>query len=163
MSTAMIYLDERGLPRDELVQRSLRAATGFSRMGIGEGDTVALMLRNDFAFFEVLQAAAAIGAYAVPLNWHGKAEEACYILNDSRPKVLVAHADLLAPMRDQIPPGIELLVVPTPPEVQRRYGIAEDACQVAPGDVSWPQWADAFEPWAEPPRSCANKAVRRVK
>ena len=152
MSTAMIYLDERGLPRDELVQRGLRAATGFSRMGIGEGDTVALLLRNDFAFFEVLQAAGAIGAYAVPLNWHGKTEEACYILQDSRPKVLVAHADLLAPLRGQIPPGIELLVVPTPPEVQQRYGIADAACQVAPGDVAWPQWADGFEAWAEPPK-----------
>jgi long-chain acyl-CoA synthetase len=148
----MIYLDERGLPRDELVQRGLRAATGFAKMGIREGDTVALLLRNDFAFFEVLQAASAIGAYAVPLNWHGKTEEACYILSDARPKVLVAHADLLAPLRDQIPAGIEVLVVPTPAEVQARYGIAEAACQVASGDVSWPQWADRFEPWSEPPK-----------
>ena len=152
MSSAMIYLDERGVSRDEVVQRSQRAATGFAHLGVREGDTVALLLRNDFAFFEVLQAASAMGAYAVPLNWHGKADEVCYILNDSRPKVLVAHADLLLALREHIPAGIQLLVVPTPPEVQRRYGIADSACAVAPGDMSWPQWSEGFERWNEPPK-----------
>jgi len=150
MSNAMIYLDERGLPRDELVQRSMRAATGLERLGVHEGDIVALLLRNDFAFFEVQEAAAAVGAYAVPLNWHGKADEVLYVLNDSKPKVLVAHADLIAPLRDHLPKDVQLLVVPTPSEVQQRYGIADAACMPLPGDVAWSQWADSFEPWTAP-------------
>uniref|UniRef100_UPI002611AE08 HlyD family efflux transporter periplasmic adaptor subunit n=1 Tax=uncultured Caulobacter sp. TaxID=158749 RepID=UPI002611AE08 len=34
-----------------------RAATGLHALGVREGDTVALLLRNDFAFFEAQQAA----------------------------------------------------------------------------------------------------------
>ena len=40
------------------------------------------MLRNDFAFFEVSLAAALLGAYAVQVNWHFRAEEAGYVLRD---------------------------------------------------------------------------------
>ncbi len=150
MSSAQVFLDERAMPREELVQRSLRAATGFASLGVREGDTVALLLRNDFAFFEVMQAAAAVGAYAVPLNWHGRTEEARYILEDSQPKVLVAHADLLAPLRDKIPAGIQLLVVPTPPEVQKCYGLTQSACEVGAQDLSWPVWSQGFEAWSRP-------------
>ena len=42
-----------------------------------------MMLRNDFAFFEVSGAAAALGTPVVPINWHLKAEEVAYILADS--------------------------------------------------------------------------------
>ena len=64
-------------------------------LGVGEDDSVALMLRNDFATFEANMAAGQLGAYAVPINWHFTAEEAGYILADCRAKVLVIHADLL--------------------------------------------------------------------
>ena len=130
MNSGMIYLDERAESRNEVVERGSRAATGFAKMGILEGDTVALLLRNDFAFFEVLQATNAIGAYAVPINWHGKSEEVCYVLNDAKPKVLIAHADLLKSIRNQLPTDIYLLVVPTPIEIQKRYGIPQADCQV---------------------------------
>jgi long-chain acyl-CoA synthetase len=152
MNQALIYLDERSVPRDEVLLRARRAATGFAHLGITEGDSVALLLRNDFAFFEVQQAAAAIGAYSVPLNWHGKPEEALYILGDAQPKVLVAHADLLAPLRHQLPPGLQVLVVPTPPEVQRRYGIADALAAPVAGDRAWQAWCEGFAPWEQPPK-----------
>ena len=63
--TPMIYLDGRGVTRDEVLRVAQQAATGFEQLGVSEGDTVALLLRNDFAFFEVQQAAAAVGAYGV--------------------------------------------------------------------------------------------------
>jgi long-chain acyl-CoA synthetase len=152
MSTPTIYLDDRSVSRAALLQQAARAARGFDALGIREGDTVALLLRNDFAFFEVQQAAAAVGAYGVPINWHGKAEEVCYILDDARPKVLVAHADLLAPLRARIPAGITVLVVPTPPEVQSRYGIAPELATPAAGDTVWDDWLAGFEPWDGPPK-----------
>ena len=105
MTTPMIYLDGRGVPRDEVLRVAQQAAAGFEQIGVREGDTVALLLRNDFAFFEVQQAAAAVGAYGVPINWHGRTDEVTYILEDARPKVLVAHADLLAPIRSLVRPA----------------------------------------------------------
>ena len=152
MTIPMIYLDGRGVPRDEVLRVAQQAATGFEQLGVREGDTVALLLRNDFSFFEVQQAAAAVGAYGVPLNWHGRADEIAYVLGDARPKVLVAHADLLAPLRGQIPAGIRLFVVPTPPEIQSRYGISDALARPAPGDVVWGEWAAGFEPLKAPPK-----------
>jgi long-chain acyl-CoA synthetase len=152
MTSPLIYLDEHAVTRDEVLLRGRRAATGFDAMGVSEGDTVALLLRNDFAFFEVQQAAAAVGAYAVPVNWHGRPDEVRYILDDAKPKVLVAHADLLAPLRGLIPEGIRVFVVPTPPQICQRYGIAPALAQAAPGDTIWADWCDGFEPWNGAPK-----------
>lgn len=174
MSECVIYLDERGVDRAEIIRKAAQAATGLSQSGVGEGDSVALLMRNDFAFFEVLQATAMLGAYAVPLNWHGKIEEILYVLNDARPKVLVAHADLLEPLRGHLPDGLLLLVVPTPVEVQKRYGISQAQSDVTAGDTRWEDWLQHFEPWVgAPKRSRATmiytsgttghpKAVQRV-
>ncbi|WP_258187899.1 acyl-CoA synthetase [Trinickia symbiotica] len=148
----MIYLDDRGIPHDEVLARAKRAAKGLSSIGVQEGDCVALLLRNDFAFFEVQQAAADIGAYSVPLNWHGKVDEALYIINDSKPKVLVAHSDLLEPLRHVIPPEVKVFVVPTPKELQGRYGIPKEKAEPLQADTVWAEWCDAFEPWSEGPK-----------
>ena len=157
MTPALIYLDERAVPRDTVLLNGRRAATALDALGVREGDTVALLLRNDFAFFEVQQAAAAVGAYAVPINWHGKADEVGYILQDAAPKLLVAHADLLHPLRGQLPPGLAVRVVPTPPEVQQRYGLSDAACQPAADDTVWQCWLSAHDPWTgEPRRSRAS-------
>ncbi len=87
---------QRRLAFAELEDRVARAAAGFSRVGIGPGEAVALLLRNDLCFVEATQAAQRLGAYAVPINWHFKAEEVAYILRDCGARVLIVHADLLA-------------------------------------------------------------------
>lgn len=152
MTANLIYLDDRPVARDTVLAHGRQAAAGLDRLGVSEGDTVALLLRNDFAFFEVQQAAAALGAYAVPINWHGKVEEVQYILGDARPKVLVAHADLLAALRGQLPAGLHVFVVPTPPEVQERYGLAPAVCAPQPGDAVWHDWLAGFAPWTGAPK-----------
>ena len=40
--TPMIYLDGRGVTRDEVLRVAQQAATGFEQLGVSEGDTVAL-------------------------------------------------------------------------------------------------------------------------
>ncbi|MBV9064914.1 MAG: AMP-binding protein, partial [Methylobacteriaceae bacterium] len=79
------------------------AAAGFDALGVGEGSSVALLMRNDFAFFEASLAAVRLGAYAVPINWHFKADEVGYILRDCDARVLVVHADLLPAIQEAIP------------------------------------------------------------
>ena len=41
--TPMIYLDGRGVTRDEVLRVAQQAATGFEQLGVSEGDTVALL------------------------------------------------------------------------------------------------------------------------
>jgi acyl-CoA synthetase (AMP-forming)/AMP-acid ligase II len=60
---AGITSGKRFLDKTELEKRSAQAASGFHRLGVSEGDSIALILRNDFAFFEASMAAALIGAY----------------------------------------------------------------------------------------------------
>jgi long-chain acyl-CoA synthetase len=128
----------------------VRAAGGLRALGVAEDDSVALMLRNDFATFEVNVAAGHLGAYAVPINWHFTAEEAGYILADSRAKVLVIHADLLAQIASGIPIGMKVLVVPTPSEIGA-YGVPAER-RSASGAETWDEFVAASAANPEPPK-----------
>jgi len=95
----------REISHDRLMERAACAATGLGELGVGAGDAIGVVLRNDFAFFEASYAAQRLGAYSVPINWHGKTQEIAYVLRDCGAKVVVAHADLLPEVAPAIPPG----------------------------------------------------------
>ena len=135
----------------EIPANAARAAGGLRALGVAEDDSVALMLRNDFATFEVNMAAGQLGAYAVPINWHFTPEEAGYILADSRAKVLVIHADLLAQIASGIPVDAKVLVVPTPPEIGDAYGVAAER-RSASGAETWDEFVAASAANPEPPK-----------
>ena len=160
MPTPVILHDRTARTRDAVLANAERAAQGFHASGVREGDIVALLLRNDFAFVEATQAAAMVGAYCVPINWHGKAQEVAYILGDARPKALVAHADLLGAVRSELPSSLEdtlVLSVPTPPELAAKFGSAPEAAAPLPGDEVWPDWLAGHERWtATAPRTRAT-------
>src|SRR4029078_4108011 len=122
--TAGVTSGDRFRSWPEILANAARAAGGLRALGVAEDDSLALMLRNDFATFEVNIAAGQLGAYAVPINWHFTPEEAGYILADSRAKVLVIHADLLAQIASRIPVDMKVLVVPKTPEIDDVYGVA---------------------------------------
>ena len=137
----------RRLDAAELTLRIKKASGALASLGIGAGDSVALLLRNDFTFVEATRGTSELGAYPVPINWHFTGPEARYIIDDSGAKVLVAHADLLAPLRGELPDGLTLLVVPTPGEIAAAYGLAPELCAVPAGDTDWNAWIAGFEPY----------------
>lgn len=136
-----IVVGERGRAKSDILARARRAATGFADLGVCDNDAVALLLKNDFAFLEATQAANAIGAYAVPLNWHASADEIAYMLGDCAPKVIVVHADLLDPVRHVIPASCRILVVASP-----------EASAPRDADLDWDRWLSAFSEWDKPPQ-----------
>ncbi|MCH7869653.1 MAG: AMP-binding protein [Myxococcales bacterium] len=95
MTRGLIISGARQRTREEMFARANRVAGGFDAMGVGPGDSVAIMLRNDFPFLEASFAVGRLGAHAVPINWHFLADEARHILIDAGVKALVIHADLL--------------------------------------------------------------------
>jgi long-chain acyl-CoA synthetase len=135
----------RSLSRDEFLIRARKAAQGFAKLGLQRGDTIALFMRNEIAFLEGSFAANLIGAYAVPINWHATAEEAHYIFENSGARALVAHADLLPPLRAVLPAGAPLLVAPTPDEVRAAYGLAPSLCDVPDDLTNWNDWLENHE------------------
>ena len=116
-------------------QRYLRAASALRAAGAGEGDVVAVMMRNGPAMLEVMLAARWIGALWCPINWHFKTGEVQYILSDSGTKVFIADADLLGAL-----PGLKLDGIAT---------FVDRACDVpalktgADQVPDWTTWRDA--------------------
>ena len=137
---------DRELSQARLFENVARAVSGFSALGVGAEDTVAIMLRNDFPFFEASMAANLLGAHAVPINWHFQAEEAGYILRDSQAKVLVVHADLLPQVQAAIPKGVHTFVVQTPPEIQAAYAISSEQSEPPENLPQWSDWISQHEP-----------------
>jgi len=146
---AVITSGHRTQTTEETMARAARAATGFTSLGVGRGDTVAIYLRNDFPFLEASLGAGLIGAYPVPVNWHYTEDEARYLFENSGAKAIVIHADLLAGIGHAIPPQIPLIVVETPPEIAVAYGIAESLSRVPKGTLEWTQWTESFKPKTE--------------
>jgi long-chain acyl-CoA synthetase len=144
MSTQQPFLGaisgDRRRTHTEVAERASRIATGLQKLGVGQGDSVCMLMRNDIAFIEAAYAAMRLGAYGVPVNWHFKPEEITYILRDSGTSVLIGHADMLHQLRDAIPAGVTMLSVPTPPEILGHY-------RIDPGHLATPDFAVDFEPW----------------
>ena len=122
---------QRRRSHDEVADRADRIASGLQKLGVKQGDSVCMLMRNDIAFIEAAYAAMRLGAYGVPVNWHFKPEEINYVLKDSGSSVLIAHADMLHQLREAIPEGVTALSVPTPPEIldqlQDRPGSSRNA------------------------------------
>ncbi len=143
---ASIISGERELALADMHDRALRAAHGLQTLGVGEQDAVAVFLRNDFPFVEAAYAANRLGAHLVPINWHFSAAEAGYILEDSGAKAVVAHADLADTIRAGLPEGCQLLVVETPPEIRKRFGLSDEQGRHSGDEPEWSTWLERFDP-----------------
>ncbi|MFB7634365.1 AMP-binding protein [Streptomyces sp. NPDC056149] len=113
---------ERGYP--EFLDRAARIATGLAELGVGPGDRVAVVLRNEPAHLEITTAAAQLGAAAVPVNWHFRADDLGHVLTDSGSAVVFAHTDLLPAVAAVLPDGVHVIEVPVPPGVAAACGLA---------------------------------------
>jgi long-chain acyl-CoA synthetase len=106
MTARLLFQDRETAGFD---QRVRRAATGLEKLGIGKGNVVCIMLHNKPAFLEAVFAARLLGAYWCPINWHYKAEEAGWILQDSGAKALVIDPALRSQIAAGIAPGVAVI------------------------------------------------------
>ena len=147
-----IISGERRRGHADVADRAARMAGGFEGIGVKQGDSVCILMRNDIAFIEAAYGAMQLGAYAVPVNWHFKPEEIRYILEDSGTRVLVAHADMLHQLRGAVPNGVTVLSVPTPPEILGHYKIDPDHLATPDFAVDLETWLQAQRPYDGPAR-----------
>ncbi|WP_225879171.1 acyl-CoA synthetase [Zeimonas arvi] len=108
-----------------------RTANALARRGIGKGDRLALLSRNNHAFVVLSFAAARLGVILVPVNFMLKAAEVAYILGHSGSVALVAEDSLLQVASDA-------LLDPAAPRVRLKAVIPEHGGPVPEG------WEDAF-------------------
>ena len=86
---------ERRLTYGELARLVNRTAHALAARGVGAGGRVALMLPNCIEFFTVTNAAATLGALAVPINYRWRRDE-LDVLGDAAPDALVIDAAFLS-------------------------------------------------------------------
>ncbi|MCX7148778.1 MAG: AMP-binding protein [Rhodocyclales bacterium] len=121
----------------EIDERAARLAGGLVGLGVNDGDVVAVMLRNDPAYVDIIQGCRVAGAYYCQINWHFKSDEAGFILTDCGARVLFIQPDLLAAISGAIPPQLRVIVV--------------HQAQADPSDFE--TWLAAQQPYAGPSRT----------
>jgi long-chain acyl-CoA synthetase len=103
--SAALHFEDLVRDGDELRARGARLAGGLARLGVREGDVIAVLLRNGPVFADVMFACRTAGVYFAPLNWHFTAEEIAYIVRDCGARVIVGDGDLLAAASSALPAG----------------------------------------------------------
>lgn len=118
--TDTLFFDGQRIERAEFNRRAKRFASVLSDFGVGQDDAVAVLLRNDLAYLEIIEACRYVGAYFVTLNWHATAAEIEQILDDSGAKLVLGHTDLTAKLTGL---DVPVLTVPTPKELVDAYSV----------------------------------------
>src|SRR4051812_10927564 len=88
---AIVDPEGRSITYAELAAGADRIGRGLRALGLGTGDTIALLLPNGGDMLTVYFAALQLGLYVVPLNWHLTGPELAYILRDCGASAFVAH------------------------------------------------------------------------
>jgi long-chain acyl-CoA synthetase len=138
----LLIAGERKLSAVELAQQGKQVAGGLLEASLQKGDAIALILRNDFAYFVLHDAARYASFEIVPVNWHLKAAEIDYILTDCNAKAIIVHADLLTDELSEIIKDLVKVVVPTPLEVLEAYALEN---RVPPVDQNTKIWNDLLD------------------
>ena len=97
--------------------RIRRVAGGLAALGLGRGDRVAFLDKNNPACLEVALGAGLLGAACAVVNWRLAAGEIDYVINDSGASVLFAGAELLPAVdaiRDRLPGVTDVITVGGP-------------------------------------------------
>lgn len=118
-----LYFNQLKVPRSTFEQNVKKMASTLHSLGVREDSCVAILMRNEPRYFEIIEACRYLGAYFVPLNWHGTGAELEHIIKDAKAKLLLAHSDLLVSFLSSGKLDIPQCYIPTPQIVQTAYSI----------------------------------------
>src|SRR5579871_1515255 len=88
---AILFKDQQ-MSYSKLNELVNRVANGLTKLGVKQGDRVAIYIHNLPQFVEAFYGAQVIGATVIPLNVMYKAGEIEYILNDAGVKAILTLA-----------------------------------------------------------------------
>lgn len=90
----------------ELERRSAATAAGLARLGVGQGDVVALLLYNCPELLEAMFAVSRLGAVFMPINWRLAGEEVAYIASHAGARCVISEPEL-APLAEVARPRLD--------------------------------------------------------
>jgi len=122
-----------------VLERAARLASALAAAGVGPGDAIAVLARNDFVLIEATLACQKIDAFVVPVNWHWTGPEIGYVLRDAAVKAVLAHDEFVPLVREVAPAGCRVVAAtPSGDEAKARIADVED----------YDQWIAGFQPSA---------------
>lgn len=100
---AAVIEGDRALTYAEVHDRANRAAGAFKALGVEAGDRIAGISYNGYEGTETGFAGQRLQAVGVPINWHLRANEVAYILNDCGAKVVTVGPEFVEVVQAAIP------------------------------------------------------------
>jgi long-chain acyl-CoA synthetase len=121
----------------EVVRRSEQIAAGFHRLGLQNGDRVAVLLGNRIEFVLTMFAAAHAGLVTVLLGTRQQKPEIAYVLTDCGAKLLVHEAALADRLPDarEVPDLLHRITVDDDVRLSQFSGLLDHAALRPPADV----------------------------
>ncbi|GHH42375.1 AMP-binding protein [Streptomyces candidus] len=110
--TATLSFEGAESAPDQLERRADKLAGGLRELGLRAGDVVAVLLRNDPVYVDIMLACRLGGFQFCPLNWHFTPSELAHIVEDCGAEAVIGHADLLEAARTALPGALTVLAVP---------------------------------------------------
>ena len=144
-----IYFNGERTAREDFDRGALIIAADMIERGVKADDVIAIYMRNDIVYLQLIVAARYVGVRFATINWHAAPLEVQHILEDSGAKILYAHSDLLASLGDVVPSSVSPIAVPVPPAITEAYG-AEDVA--VSGAVRLPDILDTAQPFTGIPQ-----------
>ncbi|GAA3431031.1 long-chain-fatty-acid--CoA ligase [Kutzneria kofuensis] len=95
-----ISYEAQGFTWQQWRDRIRKVAGALRRAGVGRGDRVAYLDKNNLSCLEVILAAGSLGAATAILNWRLAPDELDYVVRDSGAKMLFVADDLLPGVKD---------------------------------------------------------------
>lgn len=141
MLKPIVHFDQAIEDPEAFAKRWMQDASALDDLGIKAGDVVAYMLHNEPLMVELMIAARHIGAHYCLVNWHFKAAEVRHILEDSKARVLIVHANLVGQIEGGVPEGVRVLLATPAAATRRAFGLGEEAV-AARGFERWEAFRD---------------------
>ncbi len=116
--THIVYQDGEAWSFSEVRARVRKKASGLQKLGIKQGDRVALWLPNGPDAIVAFYAINYIGAIFVPFNTAYKGKLLAHVVANSAAKVMIVHPDLIERLTEIDTANLEKLVVTTDRAVQ---------------------------------------------
>jgi long-chain acyl-CoA synthetase len=141
-----LHFEGQRLTYGELDRRTSRVANGLIAGAVQPHGRVAVLAKNNPAFFELWFGATKANAVLVPVNFRLAPPEVAFVVNDARAEILFVGADFYA----------------TVEQVERQLGTVRQIVAIDGHHPTWPAYADwvARQPDSDPdlavdPGSCA--------
>ncbi|PWC52542.1 AMP-binding protein [Azospirillum sp. TSO22-1] len=126
-----------------------RAAAGLQGLGVGKGDTVAILMGNKPEFLALWFGAAAIGAIEVPLNTAHRGDLLAHMLDIAECGIIVADAEFVPAVlavAERLPRLKHLVIAGEPPAAAGRLAVHRLA-DLMDNDG---RWRDPGVAWSDP-------------